>query len=76
MPGTSGKPVVQKLGIKPGFRIFTTGAPAACDGHRRRVTGTGRRRARLRVAVGMIHVFAKATATGDKLAPSMTFGPP
>jgi hypothetical protein len=27
--GYSGKPVVQKLGIKPGFRIFSAGAPAA-----------------------------------------------
>jgi hypothetical protein len=25
MAGYSGKPVVQKLGVKPGFRIFTTG---------------------------------------------------
>ena len=29
MAGSSGKPVVQKLGIKPGFRIFADGAPAA-----------------------------------------------
>jgi hypothetical protein len=29
MTGYSGKPLVQKLGIKPGFRIFTVGAPAA-----------------------------------------------
>ena len=29
MPGYSGKPVVEKLGIKPGFRIFCAGAPAA-----------------------------------------------
>src|ERR1700681_2694305 len=28
MAGYSGKPVVQKLGIKPGFRIFTAGLPA------------------------------------------------
>lgn len=32
MSGTSGKPVVQKLGIKPGFRIFIAGAPAAYAG--------------------------------------------
>jgi len=25
--GYSGKPVVQKLGIKPGFRIFSAGGP-------------------------------------------------
>jgi hypothetical protein len=29
MAGYSGKPVVQKLGIKPGFRIFVDGAPVA-----------------------------------------------
>jgi hypothetical protein len=29
MPGASGKPIVQKLGIKPGFCILTVGAPAA-----------------------------------------------
>ena len=29
MAGTSGKPVVEKLGIKPGFFIFCAGAPAA-----------------------------------------------
>jgi hypothetical protein len=28
MAGPSGKPVVQKLGIQPGFRIFAAGAPA------------------------------------------------
>ncbi len=32
MAGYSGKSVVQKLGIKPGFRIFVGHAPAAyCD---------------------------------------------
>jgi hypothetical protein len=31
MAGHSGKRVVQKLGIKPGFCIFVDGAPAACD---------------------------------------------
>jgi hypothetical protein len=29
MAGYSGKTIVQKLGIKPGFRIFVDGAPAA-----------------------------------------------
>lgn len=29
MAGTSGKPVTEKLGIKPGFFIFSAGAPAA-----------------------------------------------
>jgi hypothetical protein len=31
VPGSSGNPVVQKLGIKPGFRIFAVVAPAAYD---------------------------------------------
>ena len=31
MAGYSGKSVVQKLGIKPGFCIFVDGAPAAYD---------------------------------------------
>jgi hypothetical protein len=31
MAGSSGKPVVQKLGIKPGFCIFTAGAPRAYE---------------------------------------------
>ena len=31
MAGASGKPVVQKLGIKPGFRIFAAGLRAAYD---------------------------------------------
>jgi hypothetical protein len=30
MAGYSGKPLVQKLGIQPGFCIFIEGAPAAC----------------------------------------------
>jgi hypothetical protein len=40
VPGSSGKPVVQKLGIKPGFRVFAVGAPATYDavvGHRKDV---------------------------------------
>ena len=31
MAGYSGKPIVQKLGIKPGFCIFADGAPIAYD---------------------------------------------
>ena len=31
MAGTSGKPVVEKLGIKPGFCIFAAGAPSAYE---------------------------------------------
>jgi hypothetical protein len=31
MAGYSGKPLTQKLGIKPGFRIFVIGNPAAYD---------------------------------------------
>jgi hypothetical protein len=32
MTGVSGKPLTQKLGIKPGFCIFTNRTPAAYRG--------------------------------------------
>ncbi len=31
MAGYSGKPLTQKLGLKPGFCIFVDGAPKAYD---------------------------------------------
>ena len=58
MAGYSGKPIVQKLGIKPGFRIFAVGLPAAyCD-----VVGKLPAEvtvvARLKAPLDMVHVFA------------------
>jgi hypothetical protein len=64
--GTSGKPLVQKLGIKPGFRIFTIGVPAAYD------TIVGPLPAKVRVvtranaAVDMVHLFATEAAGLDR----------
>jgi hypothetical protein len=60
---------VQKLGIKPGFRIFAAGAPAAYGD----IVGTLPARvtvvARLSGAVDMVHVFAtEAAALGSRLA--------
>ncbi len=58
MAGTSGKALSQKLGLKPGFRIFAEGAPADY----RRIVGGLPERARLlaqpRAPLDMIHVFA------------------
>jgi hypothetical protein len=67
--GTSGKPIVQKLGIQPGFCIFAAGAPAAYGDIVGRLPTAVTIVPRLRAAVDMVHVFAtEATALGDKLA--------
>jgi hypothetical protein len=67
--GASGKPVVQKLGIKPGFRIFTAGAPAAYGDIVGALPAEVTIVTRLGAPVDMIHVFAtEAAALGDKLA--------
>jgi hypothetical protein len=64
--GYSGTPLVQKLGIKPGFRIFVAGAPADY------ASITGKLPARVTIvprltgAIDMVHLFA-ANAAGDKL---------
>ena len=63
MAGTSGKPIVQKLGLKPGFCIFVDGSPAAYadivgqlpDGVRIAKTATG--------PLDAVHLFA-ASAKG------------
>jgi hypothetical protein len=68
MAGYSGKSVVQKLGIKPGFRIFVDHAPADY------VSITGKLPAGVTIAphlagaIDMVHLFAaNATGLGDKL---------
>jgi hypothetical protein len=66
--GTSGKPVVQKLGIQPGFRIFAAGAPAAYDHIVGPLPAQVTIVTRLRGAVDMVHVFAtEAAALDDRL---------
>ena len=68
MAGYSGRSVVQKLGIKPGFRIFVAGAPADY------ASITGKLPARVTIvprltgAIDMVHLFAaNAAGLGDKL---------
>ena len=58
MAGYSGKPLSQKLGLKPGFRIFADGAPADY----RKIVGAwpegARIVARATVPLDVVHVFA------------------
>jgi hypothetical protein len=68
MAGYSGKPLVQKLGIKPGFRIFTAGAPADYSDIVGQLPAEVTIVNRLAGAVDMVHLFAtKAAALDDKL---------
>jgi hypothetical protein len=64
----SGKSVVQKLGIKPGFRIFAAGAPATYGDIVGELPAQVTIVPHLRASVDMVHVFVtKAAALGDKL---------
>ncbi len=67
MAGYSGKPVVQKLGIKPGFRIFATGAPAAYGDIVGKLPADVTVTTRLAGAVDMVHLFATEAAALGKL---------
>ena len=68
MAAYSGKPLVQKLGIKPGFRIFAAGAPVAYGDIVGKLPEQVTLLTRLGAAVDMIHVFAtEAAALGNKL---------
>jgi hypothetical protein len=66
MAGYSGKPLVQKLGIKPGFRILTTGAPAAYGAIVGKLPAGVTIVTRLGGTVDMVHVFA-TDVLGSKL---------
>jgi hypothetical protein len=63
MAGYSGKPVVQKLGIKPGFRIFIAGAPAAYGDIVGELPAQVTIVSRLRAGLDMVHLFATDAAT-------------
>jgi len=56
--GYSGKPVVQKLGIKPGFCIFTSGAPAAYADIVGKLPADVTIVTRLASSIDMVHLFA------------------
>ena len=58
MAGHSGKSVVQKLGIKPGFRIFVGGAPDAYDDIVGRLPAGVTITSRLKAPLDMVHLFA------------------
>jgi hypothetical protein len=62
MAGYSGKPLSQKLGIKPGFCIFVSGAPASY----REIVGELPEGAtlttRLRAPLDMVHLFETEAA--------------
>jgi hypothetical protein len=69
MSGSSGKPVVQKLGIKPGFRIFAVGAPAAYGDIVGPLPAQVTIVTRLGTCVDLVHVFAtEAAVLGNRLA--------
>jgi hypothetical protein len=60
------KPLVQKLGIKPGFRIFVAGAPAAYETIIGRLPEEATLDPRVGKAIDMIHVFATTRAALTK----------
>jgi hypothetical protein len=58
MAGTSGKPLVQKLGIKPGFCIFVDGLPTAYADIVGELPGDVRIAKTAKAPLDMVHVFA------------------
>jgi hypothetical protein len=62
MAGDSGKPVVQKLGIRPGFCIFVDGAPAAYGDVVGPLPADVRIAKRLKAPLDMVHLFALQAA--------------
>ena len=62
MAGYSGKPLVQKLGIQPGFCIFVEGAPAAYRDIVGPLPADVRIAKRLEPPLDMVHLFAMQAA--------------
>jgi hypothetical protein len=62
MAGYSGKPLTQKLGIKPGFCIFTAGAPAAYGDIVGKLPADVTIAPRLQAPLDLVHVFAAEVA--------------
>jgi len=62
MAGYSGKPVVQKLGIKPGFCIFVDGAPSAYGNIVGKLPADVTVKAGLKPPLDMVHVFVVQAA--------------
>jgi hypothetical protein len=70
MAGYSGKSVVQKLGIKPGFRIFVDGAPASYDEVVGPLPAYTTIAPRLKATLDMVHLFAMQAASLRKKLPA------
>jgi hypothetical protein len=62
MAGYSGKPLSQKLGITPGFRIFVSGAPASYREIVGQLPEGATLAARLKAPLDMVHLFATEAA--------------
>jgi hypothetical protein len=62
MAGYSGKPLVQKLGIQPGFCIFIEGAPAAYGDIVGPLPADVTVAKRLKAPLDMVHLFAMQAA--------------
>ncbi len=62
MAGYSGKSIVQKLGIKPGFRIFTAGLSGAYRDIVGELPADVTIVSRLKAPLDMVHVFATQSA--------------
>jgi hypothetical protein len=70
MAGYSGRSVVQKLGIKPGFRIFVDGAPSSYDAVIGPLPADVTLAPRLKAPLDMAHVFATQAAVLRKKLPA------
>ena len=70
MAGYSGRSVVQKLGIKPGFRIFVDGAPASYGEIVGPLPADTTIAPRLKATLDMVHLFAMRAAALRKKLPA------
>ena len=69
MAGTSGKLLTQKLGIKPGFCIFVSGAPAAYGDIVGTLPDGATLATQFKAPLDMVHLFA---TRADGLAKALT----
>jgi hypothetical protein len=69
MAGYSGNPLAQKLGLKPGFRIFVDGAPAEYRGIVGKWPDGAKLVTQLKAPLDMVHLFAwQAKGLATKLS--------
>lgn len=70
MAGYSGRSIVQKLGIKPGFCIFVDGAPASYGEIVGELPAETTIASRLKASLDMVHLFAMQAASLRKKLPA------